>query len=51
LEGICLMGEIPDYLSRIPFPYPKASQSVLEVLTSILGIRNDLNVLDGMKMF
>ena len=47
-EGICLMGEIPDYLSRVPFPYPRASQSVLEVITSILGIRIDLTVLDNM---
>ena len=47
-EGICLMGEIPDYLSRVPFPYPKASQSVLEVLATILDISIDLSVLDGM---
>jgi len=47
-EGICLMGEIPDYLSRVPFPYPRASQSVLEVFTSILGITIDLTVLDNM---
>jgi len=47
-EGICLMGEIPDYLSRAPFPYPKASKSVLEVITSILGIRIDLSALDNM---
>ena len=48
LEGICLMGEIPDYLSRAPFPYPKASKSVLEVITSILGITIDLSALDNM---
>ena len=48
LEGICLMGEIPDYLSRAPFPYPRASKSVLEVITSILGIRIDLSALDNM---
>jgi len=47
-EGICLMGEIPDYLSRVPFPYPKASQSVVEVLATILGIRIDLSVLEDM---
>ena len=47
-KGICLMGEIPDYLSRAPFPYPRASKSVLEVLTSILGIRIDLTALDNM---
>ncbi len=48
LEGICLMGEIPDYLSRVPFPYPKASESILEVLGTILGIRIDPGVLDDM---
>ena len=48
LEGICLMGEIPDYLSRVPFPYPKASESILEVLATILGVRIDPNVLDDM---
>jgi hypothetical protein len=47
-EGVCLMGEIPDYLSRIPFPYPKASQSVLEVLGAALGISLDASALDGM---
>ena len=38
-EAICLMGEIPYYLQWIPSPYPKASQSVLEVLTQILDIK------------
>ncbi len=47
-DAICLMGEIPDYLSRAPFPYPEASKSVLEVVTSILGIAIDLDILDGM---
>jgi proteasome assembly chaperone (PAC2) family protein len=48
IDGICLMGEIPDYLSRVPFPYPKASQSVLEVLSSIIGVSIDLSTLDEM---
>ena len=48
LEGICLMGEIPDYLSRVPFPYPKASKSVLEVFGAILGISIDFGALDNM---
>jgi proteasome assembly chaperone (PAC2) family protein len=48
LEGICLMGEIPDYLSRVPFPYPKASKSVLEVLEVILGVSIDFGTLDNM---
>jgi hypothetical protein len=49
IEGICLMGEIPDYLSGAPFPYPKASKSVLEVMSSILGISLDLTSLDDME--
>jgi len=39
MEAICVMGEIPAYLQGFPLPYPKASRSVLEVLTSALGIR------------
>jgi hypothetical protein len=38
MNGICLMGEIPDYLSRMPFPYPRASQAVLDTLAKILGL-------------
>jgi proteasome assembly chaperone (PAC2) family protein len=41
LEGICLMGEFPNYVSH-SIPYPKASVSVLEVLTRILGIEIEL---------
>ena len=47
LEGICLMGEIPLYLQASPLLYPKASKSVLEVLTRILGIRLDLRKFDN----
>jgi len=39
LEAICVMGEIPIYLQGLPLPYPKASKSVLEVLTTSLGVR------------
>jgi len=46
LEGICLMGEIPFYLQVSPLPYPKASKSVLEVLTRILGISLNLGKFD-----
>jgi proteasome assembly chaperone (PAC2) family protein len=46
LEGICLMGEIPDWLSGANFPYPKASKSVLEVFGGILEIQMDLRFLD-----
>lgn len=46
LKAVCLMGEIPYYLQGTPWPYPKASKSVLEVLSKILGIRLDLGQLD-----
>jgi len=46
MEGACLMGEIPDWLSGAAFPYPKASRSVLEVFAQILGIEIDLHLLD-----
>jgi len=49
LESMCLMGEIPDWLSGATFPYPKASRSVLEVLAQILGIGIDLSFLDKME--
>jgi proteasome assembly chaperone (PAC2) family protein len=48
MESICLMGEIPDWLSGASLPYPKASRSVLEVFAEILGIAVDLNKLDRM---
>ncbi len=46
--GICLMGEIPDYLSRVPFPYPKASLAVIDVLSNILNLNINPHVLDDM---
>lgn len=46
LEAICVMGEIPYYLQTAPWPYPKASRSVLELLTKILGIDLDLSKMD-----
>jgi proteasome assembly chaperone (PAC2) family protein len=49
LEGICLMGEIPDWLSGALLPYPKASKSVLEVFAEILGMGIDSSVLDNME--
>jgi proteasome assembly chaperone (PAC2) family protein len=49
LEGMCLMGEIPDWLSGAAFPYPKASKSVLEVFAEILGRSVDLSFLDEME--
>ena len=50
LDAICLMGEIPDYLSGIPFPYPKASKSVLEVLTNLLKVEIDYRTLNDMEV-
>jgi proteasome assembly chaperone (PAC2) family protein len=48
IEAVCLMGEVPYYLQAAPWPYPKASISVLEVLGSILGLRMDLRELHEM---
>jgi len=45
-EAVCLMGEIPVYLQGLPLSYPKASRSVLEVLTQGLGIEANLDSLD-----
>jgi proteasome assembly chaperone (PAC2) family protein len=47
LEAICVMGEIPVYLQGFPFPYPRASKSVLEVLTAALGIEIDMDRIAG----
>lgn len=47
-EALCLMGEIPDYLSGAPFPYPRASKSVLEILIKFLGIDIDYHVIEQM---
>ena len=46
LPGICLLGEIPVYIAQFPVPYPKASKSILEVLTANLGLTIDLSKLD-----
>ncbi len=46
LPGVCLMGEIPIYLQGLPLSYPKASKSVLEVLTCNLKIEVELDKLD-----
>ncbi len=48
LEAVCLMGEIPDYLSTAPLPYPKASRSVVELMGKILGMKINLGPLDEM---
>jgi len=43
LPGACLLGEMPHILSRIPFP--KASQAILRVITSMTGIDLDFTEL------
>jgi len=50
LEAVCVMGEIPYYLEGAPWPYPKASKSVLEVLANVIGIKVDLNRLDELTV-
>ena len=49
MKALCLMGEIPYYLQASPWPYPKASIAVLEILTSNLGIDIDLIPLNEMS--
>jgi proteasome assembly chaperone (PAC2) family protein len=46
LDAVCVMGEIPIYLQGFPILYPKASKSVLEVLSMILRVSVDLSVID-----
>ena len=46
LNAICLMGEIPYYLQAAPWPYPKASKSVLEVVAKMLDVRLNFSTLD-----
>lgn len=41
MEGVCLLGEVPAYATRIP--NPKASLAILQVLTKILIINIDLS--------
>jgi uncharacterized protein len=48
VEAVCLMGEVPDYLATAPLPYPKASRSVVELMSKILGVKVDLGSLDDM---
>jgi len=45
IEAVCLLGEVPYYLQGAPWPYPKASISVLEVLGNALNIPLDLSEL------
>ena len=43
IEGICLLGEVPSYTTRIP--NPKAALAILGVMAEILGIDIDLTEL------
>jgi proteasome assembly chaperone (PAC2) family protein len=43
LNGMCLLGEMPQIFAQVPFP--KASQAILEVFTTIAGIELDLSEL------
>ena len=43
MRGACLLGEMPHLFSQLPFP--KASQAILEVFTTITGIRLDFTEL------
>jgi len=48
IQAVCLMGEVPYYLQGAPWPYPRASISVLEVLGRILRLSLDLSELHAM---
>jgi len=43
LEGICLLGEVPSYTTRIP--NPKASLEVIKVMLKVLDLEIDLTEL------
>ena len=43
IEGICLLGEVPSYTTRMP--NPKAALSVIRVLLKMLGIEIDISEL------
>jgi len=43
IDAVCLMGEVPYYLQGAPWPYPKASIAVLEVLGRVMDVQLDLS--------
>ncbi|MEE9365319.1 MAG: PAC2 family protein, partial [Dehalococcoidales bacterium] len=43
IDGICLLGEVPVYATRIQ--NPMAALAVLEVMTTMLGVEVDLDEL------
>ena len=44
MEGICLLGEIPIYLTEMA--NPRASKAIVEVLSNMLGIEVDMTQID-----
>ncbi len=48
VDAICLMGEIPVYLQGLPLSYPRASRSVVRVLSRALNVEAGLEKLDEM---
>ncbi len=48
IQGTCLLGEVPVYISQFPTIYPKSSKSILEVLAYKFGIDINLDRLDTM---
>ncbi len=48
LEGVCLLGEVPVYASRVP--NPMAALAVLKVLMAVLEIKIDLGELAKMAV-
>lgn len=44
LRGVCLLGEMPHVLTRIPFP--KASAAILQVFTAMTGVTLDFSELE-----
>lgn len=45
VKGACFLGEIPHIFAQ--FPFPKASQAVLEVFATMTGIKIDLDELQA----
>ena len=43
IEGICLLGEVPMYVTRMP--NPMAALAITKVLTTMLGLEVDLTEL------
>jgi len=48
IPGAALLGEIPDYLSRVPVPYPRASQALLETIAAVFRLDIKPGVLSEM---